>query len=502
MIKNKAKQKLAVFVLMTVLLVGMSRGMIHAVTTSDYKERCEFISSNTAKISFTSYCHSTYVYVHYEVNGGQDMNYLMNNNGDTWTWSIDGLNKGDVIAYWFTYQKGTTQYDTEWYHYMHDGSDPTPDPNPNPNPDPNLISGKGCPKDGSTLLILGQDLQSVYNYVISGYFPTPGGVTSYVNLYGLRDQNLGYGGLGEDPSGGVVSDVDWGAGPIHTHNAAFGYPDSALSIGIYMTEEYNPGGLTNIANGVYDAEIDRLGTFINSVQGPVFVRIGYEFDGTWNMGYNNTTSYKNAYKRVINRLRAKADNVISVWQACTSPVDDIVEGYHENIENWYPGDSYVDWVGYSWFLSHHDLQYSLTDEVIAFAKNHNKPVLLSESAPQGYDLSDLTKKAINTGGFYTSDPFYGIPGSNTSSYSANRIWNDWFVPFFDYIHSHSDVIRGVSYINANWDSQPKWAPPYNEGYWGDSRVESQSSIRQKWLDEINSSFWKHGSSNLFNELQP
>lgn len=351
------------------------------------------------------------------------------------------------------------------------------------------------PPAGKTLLIIGQDLKSIYDYKSSGYFPEPGGVTSYMSLYDVANPSAAfpYGGMGENLSGQAASDVDWGAGPLNTRNAALGFANSTLALGIYMTEDYFPGGLSKIANGTYDTEINRLAAFLKSINKPVFLRIGYEFDGKWNTGYENTTNYKNAFKHIVDLVRAKAPKVMMVLQACTSPVDDILENnYHENIEDWYPGDQYVDYLGYSWFLNTTQ-QVSLTDELLALAKKHNKPVMASESAPQGYDLKNLTYRYINT-------MLGGAPGTNPVSKTPGQIWNEWFKPFFQYIHTHSDQIKVAAYINCNWDSQAKWGSPYNEGYWGDSRVEANADIRAKWLAEINQSSWLHGSSTLFDQL--
>lgn len=350
------------------------------------------------------------------------------------------------------------------------------------------------PPNGKTLLVVGQDLKSINDYKQSGFFPEPGGVTSYLSLYDCANSNAYYpfGGLGEKLDGTTAADIDWGAGPLNTKNAAIGYPNSTLALGIYMTEEFFPGGLTKIANGTYDTEINRLATFLKKIDKPVFLRIGYEFDGKWNIGYENSTNFKNAYKRIVNVIKPQAPKVMMVLQASTSPVDDILEGYHENIEDWYPGDAYVDYLGYSWFLNTPQ-QIDLTDELVNLARLHHKPVMVCEASPQGYDLNNLTYRYINT-------MLGGSPGTNPVSKTPTQIWNEWFKPFFDYIHANSDVIRVVSYINCNWDSQAKWGSPYNEGYWGDSRIEANTEIKNKWLTEINSAFWIHGSNNLFAQL--
>ena len=353
---------------------------------------------------------------------------------------------------------------------------------------------KYLPPPGKTLLVIGQDLASVSDYKNTPTMPALGGVTSYASLYDVANPSAYYpfGGLGEKLDGSVAPDIDWGAGPLNTHNAAYGFPEATLALGLYMTEDFFPGGLTQIANGAYDTEINRLATFLAATNKPVFLRIGYEFDGNWNTGYSNTTNYKNAYKHIVDLIRAKGTNTMMVLQACTSPVDDIIEGYHEDISQWYPGDDYVDYLGYSWFLNT-PMQVSLTDELLALARLHNKPVMVCESTPQGYDLTKGTYRYINT-------MLGGAPGTNPVSKTPDQIWSEWFQPFFQYIHTNSDVIRIVAYINADWDVQVQWAPPYSQGYWGDSRVQANASIQQKWLTEVNTSFWLHGSSTLFNTL--
>lgn len=152
----------------------------------------------------------------------------------------------------------------------------------------------------------------------------------------------------------------------------------------------------------------------------------------------------------------------------------------------------MDFVGLSWFLpanmKYHGktpTQKELAEEVLAFARLHNKPVMISEASPQGYDLSELTKANI-------SPVLDGPSGKNRVKKTPEEIWNEWFKPFFEFVYENSDVIRVVAYINADWDSQPMWGPPYANGYWGDSRVQVNPIIRNLWLKEIKKSIWEHG----------
>jgi hypothetical protein len=237
----------------------------------------------------------------------------------------------------------------------------------------------------------------------------------------------------------------------------------------------------------------------------VFLRIGYEFDGTWNAGYGNREQYQAAFRRIVDGMRAAgAANVAFVWQASASPLDDLLEhGAVEKIQEWYPGANYVDWMALSWFLPPEGhpstgtvrapTQRALADEVIAFARAERKPVMIAESAPQGYDVSTLTRANIT--------PLWnGPPGKNIVRLDAPRIWNEWYRPLFNYMDANRDVIRAFAYINARWDNQPMWRAPYNAGYWGDSRIQANQDIEARWVRELARPRWLHGGAGLFETL--
>ena len=46
----------------------------------------------------------------------------------------------------------------------------------------------------------------------------------------------------------------------------------------------------------------------------------------------------------------------------------------------------------------------------------------------------------------------------------------------------SNNIKIVSYINANWESQPMWQGQK----WGDSRIQKSKKIKTQWLEKIRS----------------
>ncbi len=359
---------------------------------------------------------------------------------------------------------------------------------------------------GRTLLIVGQENGSVADYVRECTpCPIPGGVTTYLGFYDLLSAGDGFGGLGQDVAGRAAPDADWGAGATSAGRMLDEHPQSALVIGLDISNGRRRGGLAEIGRGVHDDKIERLATFFRNSPRPIFLRIGYEFDGVWNQGYEDHRTYIKAYRRIVDGLRKRqVSNVAFVWQASASPIDDVLErGHRENLRDWYPGARYVDWVALSWFLRPQstpqvvDLavadQLQLANEVLAIARAEKKPVMIAESTPQGYDLAALTRSNI-------SPVWDGAAHGNTVSRTADEIWNEWYAPLFAFIDANRDVIAAFAYINARWEAQPMWGPPYAHGYWGDSRIQANETIQARWLAEIRKPRWLHGGPALFSAL--
>lgn len=369
-------------------------------------------------------------------------------------------------------------------------------------PDNTTLEASFLPTQNRIMLVIGQDLGAVEGYVKSGKFPTPGGVTTYTNLYDLNNLEKAYAGLGLD-NAFQPTDEDaswWGSGRHNAHKSTQQHPQSALVIGLDITEKYAPNGLKRIVAGEFDPQIDKLATLLKMVEVPVFLRIGYEFDGTWNKGYQHAEHYKDAWRTIVDRLRrASVTNVAYVWQASASPADDAIEGaFEEDLLRWYPGDAYVDWMGISWFLLPDEhgtnskataTQSQLADQLLAIARDREKPVMVAEASPQGYFI----ERGINANIGGVID---GPSGANVVPKTGEQIWTEWYAPFFQYVHKNADIIRAVAYINVYWDAQEKWAPPYKEGLWGDSRIQVDPHISAAWNKEIGKPIWLHGGPEL------
>ncbi|MBQ4818548.1 glycosyl hydrolase [Aquimarina sp. MMG016] len=394
------------------------------------------------------------------------------------------------------------------------------------------LSAKLLPPNDKILLTLGQDLKTVKDYNDGGVrdrgFPEMGGTTTYIAFYSLLDTQFPqYGALGETANGGTAThgngstiDVDWGAGPLNARSSILAYPNSSLSIGLSMTEGeatadgvnyWCQGCLAQVGQGQWDNHIKRLASFCKKYSDrAIYLRIAYEFDGNWNVGYENRSNYINAYKRVVDVMRAEGvTNVAYVWQSSASPIDDVLdiqfgEGNFGDIQSWYPGDDYVDWMGISWFVTPDEgttvlpgipTQREKANEVVSFARSKNKPVYIAESTPQGYDL-------VNTTDCNISNVWDGTAAQGCISMSAGQIWNEWFAPFFEYIYNNKDVIRQVHYINANWEDDTALFGQGNRanGYWGRAGVHVNTTIANNWNTEVSKPVWLHGSSNLNSQL--
>ena len=227
-----------------------------------------------------------------------------------------------------------------------------------------------------------------------------------------------------------------------------------LQVGLSMTQEAGNGSLPvpytdAVANGSKDKEIDGFLTALEQLGLPVYIRIGYEFNGqSWN-GYE-ATSYKNAFVYVANKIRDRKNlSAATVW--CI-----VASGGTANFESFYPGDTYTDWWAIDLF-SATDFTENLTNRFIDSAHAHQKPLMIGEATPR----------------------FVGVMGGASS-------WNTWFVPYFNFIHTHKGV-KMSSYINWNWASYPQWAS------WGNAILSQNSLVESRFSAALDSALYLHAA---------
>ena len=130
------------------------------------------------------------------------------------------------------------------------------------------------------------------------------------------------------------------------------------------------------ADGEFDQVVRDFSAWAKTTARPIYLRIGYEFDGPHNE--LDPTDYVRAYRRIVDIMRAEGvQNVAYVWHSYAS------EPYQGHpLSAWYPGDEYVDWVAVSLFghlYGRGPNRY--IDAVFDFARDKKKPVMVRRVEP-------------------------------------------------------------------------------------------------------------------------
>ena len=330
------------------------------------------------------------------------------------------------------------------------------------------------PQGDNCLLFVGQELEAIggLDPYADGYldhFRRPAGFTMYTNFH-PGDTSFGYLQRGLD---GIWSTDDWGDSPSNMmlQLSDPDFDNMALAIGLAMV-----GHEDAVARGERDYLVDSLGNWIKSLgERPVFLRIGYEFDGHgWN--HYDIEAYKKAYIRIYDRFKALGvENVAYVWQS-TGWVTSL-----ELMEDWYPGDQYVDWCGYSFFNRWSEAV------MIEFARQKGKPVFIAEATPT---ISDHTTK-------FDGDTKRTILSIQED---VDEAWAQWFVPFFQTIEDNKDIVKAVSYINCHWKEHVMWHenPTFRDV---DARLHLNAGIAKKWKDMVYTDAFIHASEKIYDELR-
>ena len=288
------------------------------------------------------------------------------------------------------------------------------------------------PPEGKILLIVGQYKEAIDTY-IKELEHVPAGFMVYTSVQRAE---------------GIYEAFDHGGGAQHLQYEVKKYPNTVIQVGLFMVDV-----LEAIIDGTYDDNLQKIGTWIKNTNRPVYLRIGYEFDGPHN--HYNPGPYIKAYRYIVEKFRAmEVKNVSYVWHSYAHYTK-------RPVMDWYPGDEYVDWVAISYF---NPIQKYL-DRIVKIAKEHNKPLMIAEATPCGIGIT------------------YG-----------DYALKNWYEPFFKFIDTNN--VEAVSYINCDWEALPMWK---GQG-WKDSRVETNPLIKKRWLEEIQKEKYLKSSPDLYSLL--
>jgi hypothetical protein len=172
--------------------------------------------------------------------------------------------------------------------------------------------------------------------------------------------------------------VSWGR-PFDTMAATNAENDGALYYAVW--EPFTPS-VASIADGASDAYITKFARAVHAFGKPIALSFGHEMNGNWYpWGTVDTTAaeFVAAWQHIHDLFQqAGATNVIWVWNAnIITPMPDV------QLEPYWPGDSYVDWVGITGYFAitgphtFDDVYGTTMTEIRQFT---NKPFIIAETA--------------------------------------------------------------------------------------------------------------------------
>lgn len=218
-----------------------------------------------------------------------------------------------------------------------------------------------------------------------------------------------------------------------------------------------PGGKYNEK---YTAYLDMIADYATQVKGTVLFRPFHENTGSWfwwGKAYCEPETYKSVWRYTVEYLRDEKDvhNFIYVYSPSNSNAATIEE-YGER----YPGDGYVDMVGFDMYDNSRGSDNSSwmtafknqIDVVEAFAKTHKK-------------LFTVTETGI------ASDP---EPGSNqTALLRQNNVSKDWFNQVLNAV---SDSDASYFLLWANFGKQDGYYTPYVDAVNADGSLHGHETL--------------------------
>jgi cellulose synthase (UDP-forming) len=248
----------------------------------------------------------------------------------------------------------------------------------------------------STTMVTHQTVTPLPASAVSSWLfdPTRSGVT--FGAYDPSEQLSGLSGLNHL----FVAWADDGTGGVPVAQIDQSYADGRpvlLSVEPWALDGRSESTLLNgITVGDYDPVILQMARSITALHQPILLRFGQEMDmtGLYPWAQGNPEAYIDAYRHFVDTFRAAGvTNVLWVW----SP------GGEDDAPSYYPGDSYVDYIGTTLLeytgwetdLAHVETPRpisQLIDEKYTLLDRFHKPIILAEV---GIDLSpDLKRERV------------------------------------------------------------------------------------------------------------
>jgi len=222
----------------------------------------------------------------------------------------------------------------------------------------------------------------------------------------------------------------------------------------------------------YDGRVRDVARAVRSIEGPVLLRIGAEFNGPWNP--YTPFEYPAAYRKVVTLFREEGVvNASYIWCYEPDSPDDFAEIDPERGPRWYPGDDVVDWFGLDVFDADDFsgpreqfgslLPAGRSEAFLRMALEHGRPVIVAEASASFVEI--------------TPDPADG-----------ESDWNAWFGPFFAFLEANPNI-QAFHYVNVDWSQ----AGHYGEIGWKDARIDVNPVITERFREELRKPRYLHAS---------
>ena len=129
-----------------------------------------------------------------------------------------------------------------------------------------------------------------------------------------------------------------------------GFANTAANHGAVPLVQMDPSGIkiAQIASGRYDGYLSSYAEAVRAYRHPVILSFGHEMNGNWSTwGYRHISPavFVAAWRHIVNLFRVLgARNVTWLWTV--NIINDARSGkVDDNLGQWWPGSSYVTWVG-------------------------------------------------------------------------------------------------------------------------------------------------------------
>jgi glycosyl hydrolase family 26 len=153
-----------------------------------------------------------------------------------------------------------------------------------------------------------------------------------------------------------------------------------------------------IASGRYDGYLSSYAEAVRAYGHPVILSFGHEMNGNWSpWGYTHTSpvAFVAAWRHIVNLFRALgARNVTWLWTV--NIINDARSGTIDGLDQWWPGSSYVTWVGIDGYYLKPNWQFAplFGPTISAVHALTSDPILIAETgavptAGQPAKITDL-----------------------------------------------------------------------------------------------------------------